>query len=119
MTDKPTQTGNNTVSSDFMRVLMALKDNINRDLQVADVAVVEQVGTDDMYLCKVLADDSVVACNKLANLTVNVGDAVCILYMTHEFRANLSRVKNNLRSVKLSDTSLLHTKSNGIIIGVL
>ena len=51
--------GNEVYSSDFLKVLMALKTNIKKDLKVAEVARVVQING-EAFNCQLLSDSSTV-----------------------------------------------------------
>lgn len=114
MADKTT--GNQNVSSDFLKVLMALKSNIMKDLNVAEIAIVSQKNGDEIN-CYLLNDNNVrVVCISLHNVTVNEGDIVLIIFTNTDFRTNLKKYKQNRATYKV-EADTLHSKNYGVIIG--
>ena len=108
--------GNEVYSSDFLKVLMALKTNIKKDLKVAEVARVVQING-EAFNCQLLSDSSTVSCAKLQNLEISTSDIVLILFTDTDFRSNLKRAKMN--NVTQNVESELHTKNYGVIIGII
>lgn len=112
-------TGSEVVDGGFARVLFALKNNIMKDLNVADVARITAIKDDNNIYCSSLTNPSItLVCTKLKNLELSKEDCVLILYTNEDFRTNLSRFKNN-QSISAITTTDKHTKNYGIIIGVL
>ena len=107
----------NYSTSDFYQVLMALKENINYDLHVADVAKIIQVDGDNIR-CQVLNTDAVVNCIKLKDLTLYAGDLVLVLYCDTDFHANISRYKLNGQT-SIINSKEFHSLSNGVVIGII
>lgn len=111
-------TGNNVQDNDFFRLLLALKSNIMRSVNVADLAVVENV-SDDEILCRLLSDSSKkITCVKLKNLTIAKSDVVLVIYTNTDFRSNLRRVKSGQIAQTIEDNDL-HSKSYGVIAGII
>ena len=112
-------TGNNVVSSDFLKVLLALKQSVMKDLNVSDIAIVTQIKDNYNIYCKSLNNSSsTIVCTKLNNLELTVNDCVLILYTNEDFRSNLKRYKSN-KEIQNMTNSDYHNKSYGVIIGVL
>jgi hypothetical protein len=108
--------GNQNNTNDFLEILLALKRNINKNLNVADVAQV--INIDDEIYCKLLSTNETIKCIKLEHLNLKKGDVVLILYCNTEFKTNLIRIQNG--SIPKENTSnVYHSKSYGIIIGVI
>lgn len=107
---------NEVFSSDFLKVLLALKANINKDLKVADVAKVIQISNDSVN-CQIITDNTNVSCIALQNIALSIGDTVLILYTDSDFRTNLKRIKENQATQTVS--SELHTKNYGVIVGIV
>lgn len=113
-----TETGNNVVSSDFLRVLLALKKNTMKDSNVADVAVVSSI-LSDKITCTLLSNSKAfIYCEKLQDLNVQVNDVVLIVFTNTDFRQNLNRIKNNQQPIDNSN-EVLHSLNYGIIVGLV
>ena len=112
------ETGNNVISSDFLRVLLALKQNTMRDNNVAEVAQVTKVAS-DTFICTLLANaNTYVNCVKLQNLDIKKDDVVLIVFTNKDFRQNLSRIKNNQKPID-NQAETLHSLSYGIVVGLV
>ena len=109
--------GNNVVSGDFLRVLLALKQNVMKDTNVADVCQIKSMNT-DVVICKSLCDDSSVQAVPLLDLNLHVNDIVCVLFTNYDFLSNLNKVKAS-RITQLTNDGPVHSKSGAIIIGKL
>lgn len=111
--------GNQFVSSDFLRVLKALKENILIEINVADVCQVSSVSGTNEYLCRSISDESIVSAISLdANDTINVGDFVLVVFTNNDFRTNLKRVKAGLPS-QGSESTERHSKAFGVIVKII
>ena len=110
--------GNNVVSGDFLRVLLALKKNIMRDINVADVCQVKQNNSDDTWTCQSLSDDSSFQATTMVDVQVDVNDIVCVLFMNYDFRSNLKRIQAG-QQTQLTTSGSSHSKSAALIIGVV
>ena len=114
MSDKIT--GNQNVSSDFLRVLMALKSNVMKDTNVAEIAIVSQINGDEIS-CNLLNDNNIkVVCVSLHGISINEGDVVLIIFTNTDFRTNLKRYKQSQATYKI-EADTLHSKNYGVIIG--
>lgn len=111
-------TGNKNASSDFLRVLMALKKNTMFDTHVAEVCRVTQIN-DDSVLCTSITDGSLVTAITVQGLTVNLLDIVLIIYTDLDFRANLKLLKQNRVVSPLENPETYHSKSFGIITNII
>ena len=109
-------TGNNVVSSDFLKVLLALKKNTFKDLNVAELATVTKILNNDITCNLLNNQDTFVICRKLQGLEIQENDIVVILFTNTDFRENLSRYENSQPLIN-KESDLLHSKSYGIIIG--
>lgn len=113
-----TESGNKVVSSDFLRVLLALKQNTMRDNNVAEVAQVTNV-TSDTLTCTLLSNaNTYVNCIKLQNLDIKKDDIVLIVFTNKDFRQNLNRIKNNQKPID-NQAETLHSLSYGIVVGLV
>ena len=108
-------TGNEVVSSDFLRVLLALKDNIMKDLHCNDIGIVTSV-KENICLCKLLSKpDVTVACTKVNNIVTDVDDIVFIAYLDSNAKNNAQRLNNN-QDLRDKTTGKLHAYENAVIV---
>lgn len=111
-------TGNNVQDNDFFRLLLALKNNIMRATNVAELAIVEKV-SDKEIICSMLNDSNKkITCVKFKDLMIAKNDIVLVIFTNTDFRTNLKRVKNN-QSAQTIEEKDLHSKSYGVIAGII
>lgn len=112
--------GNNNTDASFLDVLFALKDNIMKDLNVADIVTVISVDNDNRkFRCKLLANPNLqVECTNLQSLEVKVNDVMLAIFTTSDFRTNLSKVKNDQQLLKVENQTL-HSKNYGVLVGLI
>lgn len=108
-------------SSDFLKVLLAVKDKAMRDTHVATIAKVIELG-DMTHRCSIiptLKDESekFVQAYYLEGLELDVDDIVLILFTDRNFTQNLRQLHYNQKLSPLEGQSELHSQSYGIIIG--
>ena len=108
---------NKNVTSDFMRVLLALKDNVFNDLNVADVCTVESV-LEETILCRTLSDKLLVSAIPLKDLEILVGDIVLVVFCNSDFRGILQKIKTGQTYNSITEETL-HSKSYGVIVGIV
>lgn len=108
-------TGNNNVSSDFMKVLLALKANIFRDLKVADIFKVMQYNK-SAWTCQSICTGNSISCVTLTDVEVATGDYVLCVYCDYDYRANLTKAKAGSVYSKVTEDA---SHSTGIIVGVV
>lgn len=109
-------TGNKNLNDGFLDVLLALKDNCMRNINVAEVCIVESV--DSEIRCSLLNNKkTIIHCAKLENLEVSKGDCVLVIFTNTDFRNNLKRLSNN--QTLLEVTEVTHKINCGIIIGII
>lgn len=106
---------NELVSSDFLRVLKALKENIMRDLNVAKICKVTRIDNNNFF-CESIADGTVVNARVLQGLTINISDIVLILFCDNDFRANLD-LSSYTTIFKKTNNTEKHSNAFGVIIG--
>ena len=115
--------GNETTSSDFLRVLLALKANVMKDTHVADVCKVTSTKSDmdglTSYMCTSIDNSNIsFQTYALSNIAINIGDYVLVLFCDDDFRANYRRAKRG-QALQNTDTTQKHSMSYGIIIGTI
>ena len=116
-------TGNETTSSDFLRVLLALKANVMKDTHVADICKVVSTKSDidslASYTCTSIDNSNIsFQAYALSNITINIGDYALVLFCDNDFRANYRRAKRG-QALQNTDTGQKHSMSYGIIIGTI
>ena len=111
--------GNKNVSSDFLRVLLALKSNVMKDLNVAELAIVNQIKNDTYYCSLINSSNITLNCIKLKNLQVQENDIVLVIFTNTDFRQNLKRIKSNQKTIDNVTNENLHNKSYAIIVGII
>ena len=109
-------TGNRVDEPDFLKVLLTLKKNIMRDLNVAEVCKVTEVKEKEITVISINNSNLKLKCIKLASLDVQKDDLVYVSFNNTDYRLNYNRFKNNQILQNLND-SLLHSTNYGIIIG--
>lgn len=111
-------TGNKVVSSDFLKVLLTLKNTIKKELNVAELGIVQRIDNDNIY-CTLLNNNQInIQCIKLKDLELNIGDCVLIIFTNSNFKVNLLKYRNN-QVTQVLNTNELHTTNNGVIIGII
>lgn len=126
------------VGSDFLRVLMALKTNIMKDINVCDIAIVKSISDEGVY-CTMLNNSQTTVLAKVmsplktesneeTNTTdttdsttepqLQVNDIVVVLYTNTDFRQNLAKLSAGESTYDV-DSTTRHSKSFGVIIGTL
>lgn len=114
--------GTKMVSSDFLRVLLALKENIMKDLKVATLAIVKSID-EKTQTCIVepfplLENEK----NKNINCIINnsddlsIKDIVLVIFLDRNFLQNLGQIKNQQEKTNLKRNTELHSEKYGIII---
>lgn len=106
----------------LLQVLMALKDNVSRDLNVCNVAIVTQVYNDGTAMCQEFTESISFQAYYLKGMEQELqqGDIVVVLYADKDFRSNLKNFKKGSSVFSQnSEFETLHTKANGIIVGIL
>ena len=84
--------------NDDLEVLLALKRNIFRELNVASLGQVKEIGeTYKVVLFPTYSDELelTIECFKLRDLEITTGDVVLVLFLDRNFLQNLKQIKNN------------------------
>ena len=109
-------TGNQVISGDFLRVLEALKGNINRNLNVAELAVVKTKNNDGTYSCSLLNHpDTLINCYTLPGDDAELDSLVIILFINSDFRTIIKTYLSGKITKDVED-KILHSKDYGIIL---
>ena len=110
--------GNDTESSSFLDVCFALKNNVFRTLNVADVCVVREING-DILRCEYITDHNTnIECIKLQGLDIKVSDVVLVVFTNNDFRASLNALKAAQVSTD-TKTTVYHEKSYGVVVGLI
>lgn len=108
-------TGNNVVTSDFVRVLMALKENIMKDAHCLELAIVKEIN-DEKVNCQLVSDPSItVQAIRINNMSVVKNQIVLLGFNDNDFKYNLLQHYNN-GSLKEIDAKSRHVLTNAIIV---
>ena len=110
---------NNTVTSDFMRVLLALKSNTLKDCNVADVYIVSSITNDGYYCTNVSNKNIKLTAIALQGLEIVAGDVVLVIFTNSDFRQNLKRYKQGSIITENKDIEIIHSTAFGIIVGIV
>ena len=109
---------NKTFGSDFLQVLLALKDNTMKDIHANDIAIVTQVNGSN-YICTLMSDENVVfSCVASMGLDVATNDVVLVSFCDTEFRSNLKRFKQG-QTLQVNDSTTLHSRAFGVITNII
>lgn len=109
-------TGNQVISGDFLRVLEALKGNINRNLNVAELAIIKTKNDDGTYSCSLLNHpDTLINCYSLPDDNFEIETLVVILFINSDFRTNIKTYLSGKITKEVED-KILHSKDYGIIL---
>lgn len=111
------QSGNKSNQGSFLDVMMALKRNVMRDLNVADLVQITQVGT-SIKASLLTNPTQVIECVTLQNLDIQQNDIALAIFTNTDFRVNLEKYKNGQKIQKL-DNSTLHSKNAAVIVGLV
>lgn len=113
------QYGNDTTSSSFDDFVLAFKNNIMRNLNVADIVKIIQKLDNNTY--KVQSITNLAAkydCISLSNLAFNENDVALIVFANADFRTNLIRLQNS-QEISSTNVKTLHSNAYGILIGLI
>lgn len=110
--------GNKNSTSAFLEVLMALKENINKDLNVAEIGRVIDINQDKIKVQLINNDQQKLVCYQLRDLQLENGDYVLIIFTNSDFRSNLTKIKNNKLPQNIDERSF-HTTNYGVIVGII
>ena len=107
--------------NDLTALVLALKYNINRDLNVATLAKVVDVNKNVCEPFPLIENEEKknIYCLKIKNLELNVGDIVIILFCDRNFIQSYNQIINNQLPTKLKENTNLHSDKYGVIIGKL
>ena len=107
--------GNDVVSSDFLKVLLALKDNIMRDLHCNDIGIVVSTSGNEC-VCKLLSNPDIkISCTKINNIITDKDDVVFIAYTDINSKHNVKQLSDqkDLRNQTIGNK---HAYENAVIV---
>lgn len=107
--------GNDVVSSDFLKVLLALKDNIMRDLHCNDIGIVVSTSGNEC-VCKLLSNPDIkISCTKINNIITDKDDVVFIAYTDINSKHNAKQLSDqkDLRNQTIGNK---HAYENAVIV---
>lgn len=108
-------TGNEVTSSDFLKVLLALKDRTLKDCHVLELGIVKEIN-DDKVICNLLSNPSIkVQAIRINQMSLLIDQLVLIGFNDNDFKSNLNKYKVN-DSLQENDSKERHLLTNGIII---
>lgn len=111
--------GNQNTTSSFNDVLLALKNNIMRNINVADIVKIVQKLDNNQYKVQSITNtNSIFTCISLSNLNFKANDIALILFTKADFRTNLLKLQNN-QSISTNTNTILHSNAYGILIGLI
>lgn len=111
-------TGNEVVSSDFLKVLLTLKDNIMKSTNVCMIGKVERIDNEKYIVSNINNSKLKISCSKVKNLTVEKDNIVVVLFTDEDNRTNLSRISKDTKTQD-SNTTTLHSLDYGIIVAII
>lgn len=110
--------GNVTENTSFLDVCFALKNNVFRTMNVADVCIVREIKGNDIK-CEYITNNGVaIICTKLQGLTLAINDVVLVVFTNNDFRASLNAIKANQTDTNFDGTDL-HSNEFGVIVGII
>ncbi len=107
-----------------LQVLLSLKRNIMRELNVGSLGEVEKIDNDiitvNLFPAYEETNELKIQCYKLKDLEIKEKDVVVILFLDLNFKQNLLQTRSNQIRSKLSKNNKeYHSKKFGIIIGII
>lgn len=111
------QTGNKVIDGNFLRVLEALKGNINRNLNVAEIVIIKNKNSDGTYTCELLnKPETLLTCYSLNPSVIYANDTLAlVVFSNSDFRVNLLKHNSGENTQEVNE-KIYHSKDYGIII---
>lgn len=109
---------NENSSSSFTDLIDALRNNIMRNTNVADLVQVIQVNDGTYKVQSITNTEVIIDCISLSGLTFQVNDIALILFTKNDFKANLTKIKNG-QTITTTSNKTMHSKAYGILIGLV
>ena len=109
---------NKVLSGDFLKVLLALKESIMKDIHCSELAIIKEVYTNNCN-CSLLSNPEIkINAYKTKGTICRVGDIVLVAFSDNDFRSNLLK-KDNDSQLQVIDSPIKHQLDYGIIISNL
>lgn len=108
-------TGNKTDNPDFLKVLLTLKANIMKDLNVCEICKVVDISKDSYVVNPINNTKEKLYCKTITNSTLNKGDLVLVIFTNSDYRLNLKKIKAGEKPQEVAQTDL-HSRNYGVII---
>ena len=109
---------NKVFSGDFLKVLLALKESIMKDIHCSELAIIKEVYTNNCN-CSLLSNPEIkINAYKTKGTICRVGDIVLVAFSDNDFRSNLLK-KDNDSQLQVIDSPIKHQLDYGIIISNL
>lgn len=120
MNNPTQQLGNKNTDASFFDVCEALKGNIMRTINVAELVTITAVDHEkSIYRCSILSHpEQICECTKLQSLDVQLNDVMLVVFTSSDFRTNLLKVKNE-QTITDIGTKTLHSKNYGVLVGLV
>lgn len=110
--------GNKVFSGDFLKVLLALKESIMKDIHCSELAIIKEVHTNNCN-CSLLSNPEIkINAYKTKGTICRVGDIVLVAFSDNDFRSNLLKKDSNSQ-LQVIDSPIKHQLDYGIIISNL
>ena len=110
--------GNKVFSGDFLKVLLALKESIMKDIHCSELAIIKEVYSNNCN-CSLLSNPEIkINAYKTRGTICRVGDIVLVAFSDNDFRSNLLKKDNNSQ-LQVIDSPIKHQLDYGIIISNL
>lgn len=109
---------NENSSSSFTDLINALRNNIMRNTNVADLVQVIQINDGTYKVQSITNTEVIIDCISLSGLTFQVNDIALILFTKNDFKTNLTKIKNG-QTIATTDNKIMHSKAYGILIGLV
>lgn len=107
-------TGNESPSSSFLDVCLALKTNVMKSMNCAEIMQVTEVNVDYARCSALYNTNIVVEAYYPINFEIEKNDIVLVIFTDHDFRSNLIRIKQG-QSLQTTESTEVHQKQYGII----
>ena len=109
---------NKVFSGDFLKVLLALKDSIMKDIHCSELAIIKEVYSNNCN-CSLLSNPDIkINAYRTKGTICRVGDIVLVAFSDNDFRSNLVKKDNNAK-LQAIDSTVKHQLDYGIIISNL
>lgn len=117
--DKNNFTGNKNASSDFIRVILALKKNIARETYVSEVCQIQEIKEEEIIVNPINFPNQKIYCCALKDLELKNKDVVLVNFTNTDYRLNLKRIKSDQKTQEIEEKNNLHSIEYGVIVGLI